>query len=419
MGTSANLSATGGTSYQWSNGQSGASIAVSPTVTTIYTVTTTDANGCTDTDNVTVTVNPAPTANAGADQTICSGSSVNLIATGGTSYQWSSGQSGASISVLPTVTTMYTVTITDANGCTDTDDVTVTVNSAPTANAGADQNICSGASANLSATGGSSYQWSSGQSGANISVLPTVTTIYTVTVTGTNGCTNTDNLTVTVNPLPTANAGADQAICLGTSANLSATGGSSYQWSNGQSGASITVSPTVATIYTVTTTDANGCTNTDNVTVTVNTPSTPTVIQQNDILTASTANSYQWFLNNIAIGGATSQTLVMNQNGDYTVETTDANGCLATSNTLTIINVSTFNTVFKNTKVYPNPFNDYLIIENGQGKATIYNLLGQPLEELRIANNILQMSTAKLPRGSYLLVIERESGERISFKILK
>ncbi|GEM_PF-3977829 len=312
-GGSANLNASGGTSYTWSNGLgSGASITVSPISTTTYTVTVTNANGCTGTDQVVVTVNPALVANAGTNFTVCAGTPVNLwaSASGGVSpytYAWSNGLgSGATKTVTPTTTTTYTVTVSGSNGCTSTAQITVLVSAVPTASAGSNQTICANNTVTLTATGAGapsplSYLWSNGVSGASQTVSPTSTTTYTVTVSSTNGCFNTAQKVVTVQPCveicnngldddgdglkdcadpdcgPTANAGADISICAGTPALLSVgvTGGFApytYVWSNGiGSGAARLVTPAVTTTYTVTVTAASGCTSTDQVTVVVKT----------------------------------------------------------------------------------------------------------------------------------------------------
>jgi len=271
-GESTTLSASGGDSYSWSNGQNGASISVSPNSTTTYTVIVTD-DGCEDTDQVTVTVNPAPTADAGSTQTICEGESTTLSASGGDSYSWSNGQNGASISVSPASTSTYTVTVTE-NGCEDVDEVTVEVNSAPTANASGDGSICEGELATLTASGGNLYQWSDGQVGATITVGPANSTTYTVTVTDENGCEDTDEVSVDVTPTPQADAGIDQTICIGESATLTASGGFFYDWAD-ESGnpilgdATITVTPATTTTYAVTVSE-NGCEDVDEVTVLVN-----------------------------------------------------------------------------------------------------------------------------------------------------
>ena len=289
-GSTASLSASGGTSYSWSpstglNSTTISNPTTSPTATTTYTVTISDANGCKDSDEVVIIVNALPTANAGGDVSICTGSSTNLSASGGTSYLWSPSIGISSTVVAnpiasPTTTTTYTVTVTDANGCTDTDQVEVTVNALPFANAGSDLTICTGSSTGLNASGGTSYSWSpsTGLSATNVSnptANPTTTTTYTITVTDANGCTDTDDIMVTVNSLPTANAGSDITICAGSSTALSASGGMNYAWSPsaGLSATNVsnpTANPTISTTYVVTVTDANGCTDTDDVVVTIN-----------------------------------------------------------------------------------------------------------------------------------------------------
>ncbi len=198
-GDTTTLTASGGTTYLWNTGATTASINVNPILTTTYTVTVSDGS-TSDSDDVVVTVNSIPTANAGADVTICEGDSTTLTASGGTSYLWSTGAVTASISVSPTSTTTYTVTATQ-NSCTSpSDDVVVTVDAAPVADAGADVTINDGDTTTLTASGGGTYLWSTGATTASINVSPTSTTTYTVTVTQ-NGCDSTDDVVVTVNPV--------------------------------------------------------------------------------------------------------------------------------------------------------------------------------------------------------------------------
>ncbi len=275
-GSSKQLNATGGQTYSWTpaTGLSNASISspvASPANTTTYNVTVTDGNGCQDNDNVIITVMSNPVANAGSDQTICDGDNVSLTASGGTTYNWSTGDNTPIITVAPTSTTNYSVTVTNANGCTDVDEVLVTVSPKPTANAGSDKTICEGTTVSLSASGGDTYLWSNGATSSSINVTPLVTTTYTVSAISLAGCTDDDNVTVTVNPNPTANAGPDQQICIGENATLTATGGGSYLWSpTGDVTTSITVSPAATTDYSVKVTDGNGCFDTDVARVTVN-----------------------------------------------------------------------------------------------------------------------------------------------------
>lgn len=160
-------------------------------------------------------------------------------------------------------------------------DVEMNINPAPTADAGVDVGFCSGSGGvTLAGSGGGTYSWSptTGLSPTNTATPtanPSATTTYTMTVTDGNSCTDEDDIEVAVYSLPTANAGADDAICEGTSetATITATGGTSYSWDNSLgSGASHTVSPSATTTYTVTVSDINSCTDTDDVTITVNAP---------------------------------------------------------------------------------------------------------------------------------------------------
>src|SRR5690554_4258364 len=264
-GETTTISASGNGTIEWfESGTSigtGTSLSVSPSMTTIYDATLTDANGCTDTKQVTVTVNALPTVNAGSDVNLCIGNSTSITASGASTYVWNNSLgAGATHSVNPTTLTIYEVTGTDANGCENTDQVTVTVNALPTISASNDVTICNGESALISATGGSTYSWDNGLgAGASHNVTPSTLTSYEVTGTDANGCENTDQVTVTVNALPTISAGSDLAICVGDNTTITANGGVSYIWDNSLgAGASHAVTPTGTTTYQVTGTGANG-----------------------------------------------------------------------------------------------------------------------------------------------------------------
>lgn len=265
-GSSVTLTATGGTNYSWSTGSNTASTIVSPGTTGNYVVTVFNGS-CSDKDTVKVIVTASPIANAGSDVTICIGQSTLLTATGGGTYLWNTGASTASIIVSPMSTGNYVVTVSNG-ACSSKDTVKVTVVSIPVANAGPDVTICTGYSATLTATGGGAYQWNTGAASSNITVSPITTTDYIVNVS--NGtCSNKDTVQVSVVSPPNANAGFDVAICKGSSTVLNASGGGTYQWSNGASTASTTVSP-IATAYYIVTVSNGVCTDKDTVKVTAN-----------------------------------------------------------------------------------------------------------------------------------------------------
>jgi hypothetical protein len=281
QGGSVVLNANTGTglTYQWFNNASAISgaTAASYTGTTSgsYTVVVTNASSCSSTSAATVvTVNALPVASISPNGLveICQGQSIALTANGGLSYLWSTGAPTQSISV--STEALYTVTVTDMNGCTDTESQFVKVNLLP--NIGVNNaSICVGQSATLTATGGLSYVWSpatglSATTGSTVSSSTTTTTVYTVTGTGANGCTNSATATVTVNALPTATITPATAttFCQGGSVVLNANTGTglTYQWfnnANAINGATSASYPaTMSGSYTVTVTNASTCSST-------------------------------------------------------------------------------------------------------------------------------------------------------------
>ena len=235
-GQSATISGTTSTglglTYNWSSSPVGftsttASASVSPAVNTTYTLQVTDKFGCTNSNTVSVTVDAAPVADAGINDTICSGSSTALNAGSSTgsnlTYSWSSSPVGftsasATPTVSPTATTTYAVVVTDKNGCTATDNMEVKVYDGPTASAGSDMSACEGETANLTGTA-SNYTnilWSTSGDGSflnNGTLTPDYTpgsndnsnqTVnITITVQGNGPCVDaTDVMTITINPKP-------------------------------------------------------------------------------------------------------------------------------------------------------------------------------------------------------------------------
>lgn len=218
-----------------------------------------------------VIVYDKPIANAGKDSTICAGTPITLSATTGSNYtySWSTGNTGSSISVAPTATTSYVLTVTGVGGCKKKDTVVVNVNPAPVMITAGNTSICIGDSTVLSVQGAVSYSWSPATGlnttvGTPVVATPPITTTYTVTGTSNQGCTATTTIQVVVNPLPTSNAGADVLIMQGSSTLLQGSGGGIYSWtpSTGLSCTNCqnpTASPSVTTTYTLIVTDVNGC----------------------------------------------------------------------------------------------------------------------------------------------------------------
>jgi len=336
QGATTAVSGSGAQTYLWNNGVSNGG-SFTPSSTQTYTVTGTDAGGCQGTDQVTITVNPLPAVDAGSPQSVCQGGSVILTGSGAQAYSWNNGVSNG-VSFTPASTQTYTVTGTDANGCVNTDQVTVTVNTSLIVNAGVDQSVCQGGTITLSGSGGVSYTWNNGITNS-VSFTPASTQTYTVTGTDANGCQGTDQVVVTVNPLPVVDAGSPQAVCQGSPVTLNGSGAVSYTWNNGVTNGT-PFTPGSTQTYTVTGTNANGCTNTDQVTITVNVAAPvnagvdQAVCQGGSVtLTATGSQSYSW---NNGVSNGVSFTPTATQT--YTVTGTSANGCQSTDQVVVTVN---------------------------------------------------------------------------------
>jgi gliding motility-associated-like protein len=333
--------------YAWSTGEPTQAITASTSGS--YTVTITNANGCSATcAPVVLTVNALPAvsiANVGAT-TFCTGGSVTLISTlnSNFTYVWNNGAAaiaGASNNTyVATVSGLYALTVTDANGCTATSAaIPVTANVLPvvTATANGATTFCAGGSVTLTATGATTYVWSNGATAPSI----TVSTTGNYSVNGTNiaGCTATSNaIAVLVNALPTASISTSgSTACLGTTVTLTATGGSTYAWSNNSTIATINV--TAANTYTVIVTSAAGCSSTASETVIFN--ANPAVVINTNgpsvfcvgsslTLTATGGTNYVWS------NGDQGASTTVNQSGNYYVLVTNAAGCSTQSSVVSV-----------------------------------------------------------------------------------
>ncbi|MES2568101.1 MAG: T9SS type A sorting domain-containing protein [Bacteroidota bacterium] len=407
-GDSVALTASAGSSYAWSNSATTQSISVM--LQDNYSVTVTDANGCSATSSVvTVTVNQLPIITAN-DGYICNGGSALLTAMGASTYTWSPGtglssMNGATVTATPSVNTTYTLMGTNSNGCVNQTtvsvsivaDLTLTVNSAT---------ICEGTSVTLNATGATNYSWSpsvglNSTTGASVSANPTITTTYTVTGSGGN-CTTTTTLTVTVKAAPTATISANGPLvfCQGNAVTLTSSMGSSYLWSEGSTTPSIVINSSGD--YSVEVTGANGCSATSSVaavvvnpipSVTVTASGSTTICQgENVILTASGGSSYLWS------NSATSQSIMISSAGNFTVKVTDANGCTGTS-AVTSISVNLTPTIAVNVNG-PTTF--------CQGKSV--TLTASPATGYLWSNNDTTQTIVVATAGDYSVTITDSNG---------
>ena len=240
-GEQAQLMAEGGTAWTWNPAGMLDDPSIQDPVATVFSETTftvlvESGQGCQAVGQITVQVNPLPTANAGQNQTICAGDSVQLGASGGSTFLWSpSGSLDNANSqtpfAFPLTTTAYEVEVTDGNGCKDIDSVTVDVNPPPPVTAWPDTLICKGDTAQLNVTGATTYIWSPlfGLIDPNDQPLaaPTTTTTYYVEGEDDNGCKALDSVLVEVFRIA---AGPDTSLCEGDSVQAFVSGGSTFSW---------------------------------------------------------------------------------------------------------------------------------------------------------------------------------------------
>lgn len=371
----------------WNNGvTNGVPFSVNQSQT--YTVIG-NSNGCTDTAQVTVTVNPTPIVSAGQNQSVCAGTSVTLNASGANTYSWNNNvQNG--VAFTPSATQSYTVTGIDANGCTNTAQVTVTVNSLPTVSAGQNQAVCAGTSVTLSGSGANTYTWNNNvQNG--VAFTPSTTQTYSLVGTDGNGCQGTDQVLVEVfSP---------------SSETLNVTECTSYSL-NGQT-------YTQSGIYTQSLTNYLGCDSTITLNLTINNlPASPVVNTSNDntLSTTSQGNAtFQWIFcsTGLAIANETDSVFVPTVNGVYAVTVT--NGCgTVTSNCVTIANMG-LNAIEALVELFPNPSLDLVHITGLANIQTPYQLkdaLGRVVRTGTFNGSNETLDLIGLSLGNYRLTIE-------------
>lgn len=255
---------------------------VSPVVETDYILTATDNCTNLDIDSVFVALDDA-VANAGNDLTMCIFDTVTLVANGGPGFEWEwtaippdgtlTGQENNQvITVSPVAPTTYTVSVTNDCDKTATDEIVVTVNQLPVADAGPDDNSCFTEDYPLTATGGTEYLWTSVPNDPSLTSQNTLpnpvvnpptqeTYMYYVQVWDDNQCANIDSMVLQIDPVPDLSITANNTlICYGDSVTLSAIGSADYTWTAypqdptliGQEGyQTITVGPLETTEYTL------------------------------------------------------------------------------------------------------------------------------------------------------------------------
>jgi len=329
-----------------------------PTVSTAYTVTVTDGNGCTATNTTAVMVHLPPAVSAGPDVTICPGFSTTIgsATISGVNYSWTppSGLNNTTIAnptATPTDTIQYSVIGTTAFGCLKKDSVIVTVAPTPTVaiSTTSSGTVCEGTTVVLNAIGSlGTYLWSTTATTFTVAVVPTVTTTYSVTITNAAGCTASASYTQNVNPRPWPIFITTDATCFdtcngqSTASPIAGTFPFTYQWNTSPVQTTPTATGLCDTVYTVFIVDANGCSAGGTDTISEPTPVNMVITPTDAICPCSGSAidsafggtppyNYLW-----SPGGETTSAITGLCAGIYDVTVTDNNGC-SDLHTITIL----------------------------------------------------------------------------------
>ncbi len=419
--------ATGGTApymFMWSDAQTTA--AATGLSAGVYQVTVTDSRACVTNATITLSDPAAITLTVTSADVLCNGDATGMaMATtaGGTgvfNYAWSDGQTTAAATGL--TIGVYTISVRDANSCTETASVTI---SEPTAiginTSSTDATACGAADGTglVVATGGTTpytYAWSNGQTTDNLSNVGFG--VYTVTVTDDNGCMKDGAVTISEPSGVNVSATATDVLCFNTNTGTGtavANGGSApymYAWSDGQM--TDVATGLVAGAYSVTATDNAGCRAFTNVTVTEATPITLSVSSTDATCGACTDGSAMaQVLGGVApytfawSNGTTSALNIGLAVGAYTVTITDANGCTANSSVTVSLFVSIDNNTVEAVKLYPNPTSATITIENlpVNARVQVINSLGQTLRSYEPNQPIMQMDMTEFSPATYYIQI--------------
>jgi gliding motility-associated-like protein len=383
IGNTLNLSVIGSDYYTWQAPDGATLTGAFPSRNNVtvamggnYQVTGTDVNGCSSTGSTNVTVNPKPTITLGGAGTYCQGTPIPLTAAGGVSYIWTTPLGSSLFGATPSIpfadptqhTGQYCVTVTDANGCTNSACLSVVVRPNPSITASNDGSYCIGETVNLSSTSNSTstYQWVGPGSFSSTQQTPSITNanlatagVYCVTVTDAFSCTSTTCTNVIVHATPAITSVTNTGpYCVGDAIQLNASAPTAvaYSWTgpsgfnaNQQNPNRLNAPLGFAGYYVVTITDQNTCTATDStlvvmqvaapITVTGDTACIGTPLSLSAVLPSGVSYSWQspqgQLFNGQVVNIISAQPNL--HGGTWTVSGTDANGCTSINSVVAVV----------------------------------------------------------------------------------
>ena len=386
-GGAVTLTGTGAQTYSWTPNVANGS-TFTPSINQAYTLTGFDANGCSAWDQTNILLENF-SIDAGQNLTVCQGDSAVLIATGSPNIIWNNNDVSNGIPFYPLNSGYITAFATSANGCLASDSVLLTVNPAPSIDAGQDFYTCPGDSITLLASGGNNLIWN-GSIANDTTFVPNASATYVVSGESSLGCIGSDTLQVFYGTFPDLNAGQDQSVCFGDEVILYGTGGIFMYWSNNIAD-SIPFVPQQSGSYVLTGASNEGCVGTDTVYVSVNDASSNTI-------TASAIDSY-------TLNGQT-----YTASGTYSQILTNAAGCdsLLTLN-LTLDFTGLQENVGASLLVYPNPAQDFIFLAVDTdligSNVMICDALGRIILETTLQKEETSIELREFTSGTYLIKV--------------
>ncbi len=452
-----------GANYQWFGPQSFYSTLQNPVITNCsssnsgnYSLIVDVPYGCNQATVIPVTVNPQPTVTASNNSPICSGNVLVLNSSLATTYTWSGVAGFTSAVQSPTIANasnvnsgIYTLTISDGIGCTNTATTNAIVNVTLAVSISNNNPLCVGGNLILNGSSANSYTWA-GVSGFTSSIQsPTIvntTTLnsgnYTLTASNGVGCTNTTTISITINSLPIVSSSANQTICANSPINLTGNGGQTFYWSGPNSYSSSLQNPTIsntsslnAGTYTLTGFNTSGCSNTASTTVFVNASPVVSISVNSVVCVGSSINlngtggqSYLWTGPNSFSTTNQNQIItnvaLVNQ-GYYVITVTGTNTCTKSDSVyVTVTNCANLKEMNSEVvfEVFPNPSSNVLYFKSAkinQNTDYIISLFGADGKCVlkQKYNSTLNINT--LPKGLYILIVTSESQIVYTKKIIK
>ncbi len=304
----------------------------------------------------------------------------------------------------------YAITLNVSNPiCEMTQTTAIALHPLPAIDAGEDTAICAGESFILQATSEDDVTWSTGQTNGE-AYYPAASEVLHANATNIFGCVSSDELNLTVHPLPTIAAGEDEIVCEGSSIMLQATSNGSITWTGGWANGEAYY-PTASELLQANATNIFGCTSSDDLNIILAALPGNVLSENGATLTAPAGTSWQWYYNNELMAGATTQSIVVTQSGNYNVVTTNENDCTSTSESV-FVTIGIAEGDSNELRIYPNPIQETAFVQLPSGiyQIRLFDSMGKLAMDMGSQQNSFAIERSGLASGKYQLELSNSTG---------